>query len=169
MSREDLGKDEEGKIRKNYSDAQIVLTVYSHLSRLFVSNYTSFFTLFAGFVVFVYAVLLPLAHPDIAKRVMLTVLDLMILGSAFVFCLRTRVFSKAMQSIENNYLVFSNGMNVHNWLIQELYPKKTFLDKIAHFLFERPEKIFAPSEMAALLLSALSTILTIEWIWTCPP
>lgn len=157
--------DKEAK-KVDYPDAQIVVTVYSHLSRLFVSSYASFFTSFAAFVAFVYVVLLPLPSLDVVKAIMLTALDLTILGSAFVFYLRARAFSKAMQQIESDYLVFSNGKNVHNWIVQDLCPKKTILDKVTqNILFERPGEPYAPSENVAILALVASVVSTVVWIW----
>jgi len=160
-----LGEKGGRKSEMDHSDAQIVLTVYSHLSRLFVSSYASFFTSFAAFIAFVYAVLLPLPASDMAEAIMLTLLDLVILGSAFVFYLRARAFSKAMQRIESDYLVLSSCKNVHNWIVQDLCPKKTILDKVTYILFERPEKLYAPSEKIAILVLFLFATSTVWWIW----
>jgi hypothetical protein len=146
------------------NDQQVIHTFYSHLSRLFVSSYATFFTLYLGYLVFFYAVLLPANFKGMTAAIILALINVAILALAGIFYLRARAFSKAMQYIEANYLKLSSGINVHDWFLSLLYPKATWLDKVAHFLFERPTKKFAPSELIVLGVLLISLISSLIWI-----
>jgi hypothetical protein len=159
-----------GRVGTANDDAQIVIAVYSHLSRLYVSSYATFFTSIAALMVFNWVVLLAPTTSDWLKAIVQTPLGLLIwaitfafyLGFPFVFFLRTKMFSKTIRYIQGTCLVFSDGLDVGHWLEKKVYPKGTIVDDFVHLLFENSERIATLAFILFLLVS-----LGVVWLRLC--
>lgn len=152
------------KDEMNDSDRAAITAFYSHLSRLQVSSFATSATLYIGFIVFAYAVLLPRAYRGIIPALILSIFSLIILGIVFLFFLRTRALTRALTHIETSYLVLSNGKNVRDWSLETLYLRTSWTGRVELFLATRLAPGLSPFEKAFPLILLGSAILSLVWI-----
>jgi len=113
-------------VKEETTDINVIFSYYASAMRLYISSYTTLFTVFLGYLVYFYTVFnqQSLIRQNLMVRLLFILADVGLLIMCLLMLWRYRQFSQALIRMEKD-IQFSNGKTLRQMAIERwMYPKR---------------------------------------------